>query len=443
MLSLFVLFMKYLLFIFLVVTGNVSFGQTIRAYFTQSVDNTVSSITDAQSSPALDDTIKKFIDQAQATLDLAVWDNGNSTIVGAINDAYVRGVQIRYITSSNALNSALSGMNSNIPVLERNSGLTSDVMHNKFIIVDGSQLLTGSMNFGNGSIYDDYNNIVIIEDPSIANTYTIEFDEMWGGNGPQPNLANSKFGPDKTNNTFHSFLVGSTIIESYFSPTDHTTEEIVNAINSADYELDVALFTFTNNDLGDAVIDAKNRGVNVRCIIENESYIGSEFNALENAGIPIISHQSVNFDFHHKYCIIDAQHPSSDPQVVTGSHNWTNSAEDEYDENTLIIHDHTLAQQYTEEFFKRWTELGGAALPVFGEGSSFEIFPNPSKGQINFKAELTDHSEIKMVNSKGQIILHSHFEPGQNSQTFELLPGMYFLQLISAESVKTQKIVIE
>ncbi len=156
------------------------FAQDIKVYFNQSVDNSISIYTDAQTSAHLDDTICKLIDMANTTLDIAVWDNGNDQIVACINDAYDRGVQVRYITSSNAINSALSGLNSGIPVLERNSGLTSDVMHNKFIVVDDAYVLTGSMNFGDGAIFDDYNNIVWIHDASIALAYTIEFNEMWG-----------------------------------------------------------------------------------------------------------------------------------------------------------------------------------------------------------------------------------------------------------------------
>jgi phosphatidylserine/phosphatidylglycerophosphate/cardiolipin synthase-like enzyme len=316
-------------------------------------------------------------------------------------------------------------------------------MHNKFIIVDGQELLTGSMNFGNGSIFDDYNNIVIIEDASLANTYTIEFEEMWGGNGAQPNLENSKFGPDKSDNTFHSFLVGSTIIESYFSPTDNTTAEIVNAINSADHELDIAMFTFIHNDIGDAVIAAKNRGVYVRCIIENVGYFGSEYNGLVNAGIAVLSHESVPYDFHHKYCIIDAQHASSDPQVVTGSHNWTNSAEEEYDENTLIIHDHLLAQQYTEEFFRRWSELGGASINEFSLENEIRIFPNPSTGSFTYSSNLDNIKEIKIVNSIGCIVEHLHLEKGQNYHSVNLPAGVYTFEFLLDDSIQIQKLIIQ
>jgi len=86
------------------------------------------------------------------------------------------------------------------------------------------------------------------------------------------------------------------------------------------------MFTFIHNGIGDAVEDVHNSGVAVKGIIENVSYFGSEYNSLLSAGIPVLSHENVPNSFHHKYGVADATSPSSDPLVVTGSHNWTNSA---------------------------------------------------------------------------------------------------------------------
>lgn len=404
-------------------------AQSIRAYFTQSVDNTISSITNAVSSHDLEDTICAFIDGSTISVDIAVWDNGSDAIVASLNAAVQRGVVVRYITSSNSTNSALSGLSAQIPVLERNSGATSNVMHNKFVVVDQQRLLTGSMNFGMGSMQDDYNNIVIIEDVALAQTYTVEFNEMWGSTGSQPNLVNSKFGPDKTDNTTHLFTVGSTTVESRFSPTDNTTQHIVDAINSADFTLDIALFTFINNDIGDAVIAAKNRGVYVRCIIENSWYIGSEYNNLQNAGIQTFSHSSLPFDFHHKYCIIDAFQSSSDPLVVTGSHNWTNSAEDEYDENTLFIHDGIIAQQYTEEFFRRWTESGGLGMQESDTNGSFP-FPNPASDFLFVSGTNTENEVFVIYDAIGAVVMKNQLPSSTNALDISTLKsGCYYLSV--------------
>ncbi len=416
-------------------------SQNIKVYFTKSVDNSVSAVTDAQNSSSLDDTIVAIIDATVTNVDLAVWDNGSTEIVTALNNAYSRGVQVRYITSDNALNTALSGLNSNIPVLQRDATLTSNVMHNKFIIADNAKILMGSMNFGNGSMFDDYNNVVIIEDVALALNYLTEFNEMWGDIGAQPNLTNSKFGPDKTDNTIHSFTINGSVFESYFSPTDNTTQKIVDALNTADVTLDVALFTFTNNDLGDAVIAAKNRGVNVRVIMENESYIGSEFNGLVAAGIPVISHESIAYDFHHKYCVIDAASPSSDPIVVTGSHNWTNSAEQEYDENTLIIHDAVVAGNYQEEFAARWNELGGAdiAEQLFNSGN-FSVLINSTDILISNEENLP--LEIKIYDLTGKIISNSFIHQAVNSVSIaQLKPGMYLIYLTDGKQEEIFKFI--
>ncbi len=152
--------MRLLLFSFFNLLFGFSYSQTIQVLFTQSVDNSVSPITNANKAVDIEDTIISRINLANTTLDIAVWDNGSANIISAINAAYARGVQVRYISSSNSLNSAMSGLNAAIPVLERQS--LTNTMHNKFVIVDNSILMTGSMNFGLGSMFDDYNNFIII-----------------------------------------------------------------------------------------------------------------------------------------------------------------------------------------------------------------------------------------------------------------------------------------
>lgn len=418
-------------------------AQDIKVYFNQSVDNTISIYTDAQTSSHLDDTICKLIDMSTTTLDIAVWDNGNDQIVACINDAYDRGVQVRYITSSNAFNSALSGLNSGIPVLERNAGLTSNVMHNKFIVVDGDYVLTGSMNFGDGAIFDDYNNIVLIHDASMALTYTIEFNEMWGSSGATYNLTNSKFGPDKTDNTPHSMVIGGVEVESYFSPTDQTTAQIIQEIDSAEYTLDIAMFTFLNNDISDAVIAAHNRGVIVRCIIENVGYFGSEYNNLINAGITVLSHDDVQYDFHHKYCIIDALHGASNPTFITGSHNWTNSAEEEYDENTLVIHDPLLCWQFLEEFGKRWTELGGV-LDVENEKQNLvSVIPNPASGHFRIETTANENFSFEIFALDGkQIASQQNLQAGTLIEV-NLAAGIYLIKIYTATITEEQKLIVE
>lgn len=431
--------MRFLLLFLAVLCCKTFKAQTIQVLFTQSVDNSVSPITNANKAVDIEDTIVSRINLANTTLDIAVWDNGSVNIINAINAAYIRGVQVRYISSSNSLNSAMSGLNAAIPVLERQS--LTNTMHNKFVIVDNSILMTGSMNFGLGSMFDDYNNFIIINNSSLALNYLTEFNEMWGGSGAQPNTTLSKFGADKIDNTIHNFTISSIPVESYFSPSDGTTAKIVNAINSANHTLEFATFTFNNNDIGDAVIAAKNRGVVVRGIIENVNYVGSEYSGLVANGVNVLSHLNVPYDFHHKYGIVDAGYPASDPLVIMGSHNWTNSAENDYDENTLIIHDNVIASQYLEEFTQRFNEFS-VGIETSNTSNQFNCYPNPLSNQLNIETGDLNEYTFKFISSLGNTVIKSENCKGKVSVNFELENGIYFLQINSLHGTTIKKIIV-
>ena len=142
------------------------------------------------------------MDLAQTSLDICVYNASDGTIANAINDAYNRGVSVRYIADDDVVNSMLSNLNPNIPVVYRTSSLPG-IMHNKFIIIDAnsvnnSWIMGGSTNWSNPSnLFNDYNNIIFIQDQALAKAYTLEFEEMWAGN----------FGSQKSDNTPHKFNV--------------------------------------------------------------------------------------------------------------------------------------------------------------------------------------------------------------------------------------------
>ncbi len=347
----------------------------IRIYFTNPVDNTISPYADGIYNPHMEDTIVAYINKAQNTLDMCVYDNRSDAIITAVNQAYSRGVTVRFISETTSLNSSLADLNASIALLKRDDG--TKVMHNKFVIIDrdseaNAWLMTGSTNHTPDNLTVDPNNLVIIQDKQLALAYTTEFEEMWGSTTATPNLSNSKFGPDKTDNTPHSFSIGGKTVELYFSPSDGTSAHIETAVSTAGSDFSFAMFTFIHNGIGDAVVAVHNSGAVVKGIIENVSYIGSEHSSLVAEGIPVLSHANIPNSFHHKYGVADASNPFSDPLVITGSHNWTNSAEEDYDENTLIIHDGQIAAMYYEEFMTRYNEMSvGTSEIVAGDGAFY------------------------------------------------------------------------
>jgi phosphatidylserine/phosphatidylglycerophosphate/cardiolipin synthase-like enzyme len=382
----------------------------MKIFFNRAVDNSVSTGVDAIYKPGSEiiGEIVNLIDNAQTSVDMCVYNINQLSIVVALNAAITRGVVVRYIANSGTLNSALDG--SIVPVEFPNLKLNgSALMHNKFMIIDqdsedGSWVMSGSMNMTSNNISDDFNNILFVQDQSLAKSYTLEFNEMWGGDGPSPNIFSVKVGDQKTDNTPHNFIIGGDLVESYFSPSDNTTNAIAGSLLTADNDVQFAVLSFTMNDMRDALINRNNNGVDVRGLIENINDIGGDYDALVAAGVNVKAHPET-YDIQHKYAIIDANDPASDPQVVTGSHNWSAGAENSNDENTLIIHSPIVANIFLQEFEARWDGLlesvkGVESIPGF----DVQILPNPVQNiaTIQMDSEKTNDVVLTLWTIDGQ-----------------------------------------
>ena len=414
-------------------TASNSSGK-IRPYFNYSVDNSFSTGVDAQNiGSAFRDTIAAYIDLAQNTLDICVYNASSVFLANAINDAYNRGVQVRYIADDDAQNLMLPNLDPNIPVVIRDPS-PAGIMHNKFIIVDAnsvnnSWVMGGSTNWTDPSnLLNDYNNIIFIQDQAIAKAYTLEFEEMWGG----------VFGTHKLDNTPHKFNLNGINVEVYFSPSDRTTSKILDLIKTANQSVEFGLLSFTRDDLGDAIIDQDIQfGVTVRGIIESKnSSNGGEYDNLVAANVNVRSHEGVTHQFHHKYLIVDANLTTSNPAVLTGSHNWSNNAENNSDENTIIIYDHTISNIYLQEFEERWSELSTTSINDYSD-AKISIYPNPSN-QVIFVDSDNEIKNISVFTAEGKLIKTTK----DINITIEN-SGVYLIKVETIEGNTYQKVVIE
>lgn len=382
------------------VTESNSTGE-IKVYFNSPVDETVATENIAQNiGNAIDDTLIAYINGADETIDFCIYNINNSEISNiseVLNNAYNRGVQIRFITCGSTWHSGVDDLNSGISVLERPYIQNDGIMHNKFAVIDANSenpdnpwVWTGSANLTKSQINTDANNIVFVQDQSLAKTYEIEFEEMWGSSGAQPSESNAKFGADKTDNTPHHLMIGGRWVECYFSSSDNTNQEIIDAIKTADNDLNVETMLITRSDLAYTIVNAKNRGAEVHVLINDKKDNTETVNDIlsELPAGKFIADGLANGMLHHKLAIIDANFAASDPQVITGSHNWSNSANNKNDENTLIIHDAGIANQYFQQFARRFKENNGS-LVVSAEKIEVEdlkIYPNPTKGYIKISS---------------------------------------------------------
>ena len=404
----------------------------IQVYFNQSTNPDVSDGTfpAASSFEDTEDALKDRIDAATETIDVMMYNTSRDWLVDALEDAVDRGVRVRYIADDQTTNSALSG-SIDFPVLEGNDG--NALMHNKVFIIDAasvdqSYLIMGSMNMTYNNVITDPNNTVFIQDQAIAKAYTWEFNEMWGSETETPNLALSRFGVDKTHNTPIYFNVAGTPVELYFAPTDPTSDAILENLASADDEAILALLLLTQNRIGDLLVDLHDAGIRIRGLIENISDPGSEFFYLQSEGVNVQAHDELT-QFHHKYAIVDADLPSSDPLVITGSYNWTNAAETRNDENTLVIHDADIANQFLQEFSARWGE-STAVIETLAGVSGWEVSPNPSTGIFQFnRSEKSFTGQVQVFDLLGKVYEVQQFENAY-SWTLDATnwnPGMYYM----------------
>ena len=426
----------------------------MKIFFNHIVDNSFSTGVDAvfETGAQIEGEIINMIDNAQSTIDMCIYNINRVPIVTALNNAVTRGVVVRYIANSGTLNSALEDGNPTFSTIELNGGA---LMHNKFMVIDrestdGAWVMSGSMNLTANNIGDDFNNVIFIQDEALAKGYTLEFNEMWGGDGPTPSIFGVKVGDQKKDNTPHAFIIGGNLVESYFSPSDNTTNAISNALETADTDIEFAVLSFTMNDMRDAIIDRYDAGVAVRGMIEGINDIGGDYDALLAAGVDVKPHPDA-YDLHHKYAIIDATNTASDPQVVTGSHNWSAGAESSNDENTLILHSATVANIYLQEFEARWAGLLESVKGVESiVGFDAKILPNPVQNIATIQMEMkpTNDVAITLWTMNGQQLQSRILRKINGKALLEMnvnnYPnGNYILSFRVGEQVMAKKLIID
>ena len=140
------------------------------------------------------------------------------------------------------------------------------------------------------------------------------------------------------------------ICECYFFPNPSNEQRVVNMFRTCKKTLDIAIFTFTRDSIAQAILEAHQRGVKIRCIGDdgNSKVKGSDVRLLASIGIPCKTDNNIRFHMHNKMAIID------NSVVITGSFNWTNQAVNKNQDNILFIEDKNIANQYTEYYNHIW-----------------------------------------------------------------------------------------
>ena len=169
-----------------------------------------------------------------------------------------------------------------------------------------------------------------------------------GNNKDVLGLLDDYFKPQVTREV-NPVLIGSGKVATCFTPPSGCGTVIANLISKAEESIYVQAYGFTSGEIAKALINASNRGVKVRVLLD-KSNIGakhSKMRDLRKAGIEVLIDE-ISGIAHNKTIIIDAS------LIITGSFNFTTSADIRNTENVIMIRDKQVAQKYLQNWFARY-----------------------------------------------------------------------------------------
>jgi len=151
--------------------------------------------------------------------------------------------------------------------------------------------------------------------------------------------------------TLETPVSGARVERVCFSPGGRCSLELLRLFRQANRSIHVMIYSFTLDSLANSLIDATRRGVEVRVIIEKDNAFarGSEYEKLKAARVNIRLDGN-SADMHNKVAVIDGY------ILVTGSFNWSTRAEEDNNENLIVIVDRRVAKIYEDEFERIWRQ---------------------------------------------------------------------------------------
>lgn len=309
------------------------------------------------------------INDAKKTIDVALYGLEDESISSALVDAKMnRNIQIRVVTDydSEIEEGFKKLVKYGIPVVYGN---TSGIMHNKYFIIDGRYIITGSTNLTSG-LYEHFNNMLLFQSAALAAVFKSDFDRMF---------VEKRFGSTKDDvvpcpagirNVFteSGYFLRQLEVFPYFTPyklcyptvfpldpnpmeyddpenpgtplnyTNVMGYVVVPLIKNASKSIQVLAFSFTDKVVVDELKKAyTNRGVKVQVWMDESQYKSS----FSHSGDRIKSLAAMIKELklckppdgllHHKVIIID------DHTIIIGSMNFSNAAVESNDENFILI----------------------------------------------------------------------------------------------------------
>jgi phosphatidylserine/phosphatidylglycerophosphate/cardiolipin synthase-like enzyme len=298
----------------------------------------------------IDELIAEDIRQAATAVDLAAYELNARPIISALEAVARSGIPVRVVVDSDETDDDVINRLSRAGIAVVGDQ-RSALMHNKFVVIDDAIVWTGSINYTENGSYCNANNAVRFESPLLAENYRLEMDEM---------VVQQSFGPTSPDNTQHAIqTIEGVVIENYFGAERELAPIIAAAIEAAEDEIRFMAYSFTEATIGDAVMAQAQAGTAVQGVFETtgsqtEYSFYTPLKEMRAANVRV-RQDGQSAVMHHKVFILDRK------LVIFGSFNFTNSANDENDENVVLVHDPEFAAQFSAEFDAVWRKAPGLA----------------------------------------------------------------------------------
>jgi phosphatidylserine/phosphatidylglycerophosphate/cardiolipin synthase-like enzyme len=328
------------------------------------------------------------ISEASCSIDAALYSFSDKDIWNLLEDKVKEGLAVRLILNKSSFKDSYSKCKYCDKLLDVGAKIKfhSLTMHHKFAVFDKScseqesSVVTGSGNWSRSSnlLYDE-DFLEFNHSSQAVSSFAAEFDYVWNYSRQFPSLkqepldmvqpaVNADFIFTSSNMTPKKFRGRWTFSKKKGVEKGAAGKKIIAAIHEAESEILIATAHFRRKDIFEALLDAYKRGVKIQLITDGQEYNKTHKSTCENASqsdkqldecLQILGAAEVYYKYysvvwnyktakqmHSKYIVIDRK------RVLTGSFNWSLTAEFKNLENIIDLKGNSIANHYLENFQK-------------------------------------------------------------------------------------------
>ncbi|MFN4151580.1 MAG: phospholipase D-like domain-containing protein, partial [Candidatus Sericytochromatia bacterium] len=282
-----------------------------------------------------DKEILKLIENAKESINIANYELESIDISNKLIEKFKKGISVKVVTETDHLkHDALVSLKAAGAIIKDDK--REGYMHHKFMVIDNKIVSLGGINFTTRSLFEHNNDLLVIESTKLAENFNTEFSRLY-----DKGLFNGK---DHSVPNVDISLPDITSIKTYFSPDGGTKKAIINELKNAKKSIKFMAFSFTEKDIASMMISKFKEKITVDGIFDTcqiDKY--SQFNTLKSNKLNVLKDGNQAL-MHQKTMIVD------DNTVITGSYNFSVSAETKNNEDCIIIKSDKIAALYVQEF---------------------------------------------------------------------------------------------